>query len=60
MVYRTALFSKTLNDPYPGFQGYAIFYAEYSETVRDTNINLMEYYGLTYALLNSVISNDLE
>jgi len=32
-----------------------------SETVRDTDIVSTEYqWGLTYALLNSVISNDLE
>ena len=32
-----------------------------SETVLDADIVLMEYYqGLTYALLNSVISNNLE
>jgi len=58
MVYRTF---KDLERPLPRFSRLRyFFYAEYSETVRDTNINLMEYYGLTYALLNSVISNDLE
>ena len=29
MTYRTAPFSLTLNDPYPRFQGHAIFDAEY-------------------------------
>jgi len=29
MIYRTAPFSMTLNDPYSRFQGHAIFDAEY-------------------------------
>jgi len=29
MIYRTALFSMTLNDPYPQFQGTPFFDAEY-------------------------------
>jgi len=29
MIYRTALFSMTLNDSYPQFQGRALFDAEY-------------------------------
>jgi len=29
MIYRTAPFSMTLNDPYPRFQCHAIFDAEY-------------------------------
>jgi len=29
MIYRTAPFAMTLNDPYPRFQGHAIFDAEY-------------------------------
>jgi len=29
MIYRTALFSMTSNDPYPQFQGNPVFDAEY-------------------------------
>jgi len=53
----------TLNDPYPWFQGHDFLslILNISETVRDTDIVSMEYQqGLTYALLNCVISNDLE
>jgi len=44
MVYRTATFAMTLNDPYPGFQGHAILLTlNISETVRDTDIVSTEY-----------------
>jgi len=48
----------TLNDPYPRFQGHAIFDAEYliNGTMYRHSFNGV----LTHALLNSVISNDLE
>jgi len=49
----------TLNDPYPWFQGHTIL--RNGIWVHHTDIVSMEYkYGLKYALLNSVISNDLE
>ena len=35
MIYRTAPFSMTLNDPYPQFQA-TLFFDAISETVRDT------------------------
>jgi len=51
----------TLNDLYPRFQGHAIFDAKYlrNGTIYRHSFNgiLM---GLTHALLNSVVSNDLE
>ena len=46
MVYRTASFSMTLNDPCPRFQGHAILNSltlNISETVRDTDIVSMKY-----------------
>jgi len=44
MVYRTAPFSMTLNNPYTQFQGHAIFLTlNISETVRDTDIVSIEY-----------------
>jgi len=33
MIYRTAPFSITLNDPYPRFQGHFMFTLNISETV---------------------------
>jgi len=37
MVYRTAPFSMTLNDPYPRFQGHDFLSVNISETIRDTD-----------------------
>jgi len=61
MIYRTAPFSITLNDPYPYFQGHAIFDAEYlrNGTIYRHNFNGI-LIGLTHALLNRVVSNVLE
>jgi len=41
MIYRTAPFSMTLNDPYPRFHGHAILTLNIWETVRYTNINII-------------------
>jgi len=44
MVYRTAPFSVTLNDPYPWFQGHSIIYTlNISEMVRYTHTVSVEY-----------------
>jgi len=37
MIYRTAPFSMTLNDPYPSFKVTPCFDADISETVRNTD-----------------------
>jgi len=61
MIYRTAPFFNDTKLPL-----FTVSRSRYSltlnisETVRDADIVLMEYWGLTYALLNNVISNDLE
>ena len=58
MVYRTAPFSMTWNDPKPRFQVTTFFMMLHiSETVRDTYNEILR--G-TCALLKNVISNDLE
>ena len=60
MIYRTAPFSITLNDPYPRFQGHAIFVAE---CLRNGTRCRHSFNGIlirTHVLLNSVVSNDLE
>jgi len=45
MIYRTAPFSMTLNNPYPRFQVHTIFDAEYlrSGTIYYTDIVSMKY-----------------
>jgi len=43
MIYRTAPFSMTLNNPYPRFQGHATLTLNISETVQYTVIVSMEY-----------------
>jgi len=43
MIYLTAPFSMTLNDPYPRFQGHAILTLNISETVRYPDIVSMKY-----------------
>jgi len=64
MIYRTAPFSMTLNDPYPGFQGNAILWRWISQKRCEMQTwfqwNTDGDWGLTYAVLHSVISNDLE
>jgi len=61
MIYRTAPFSMTLNDPYPQFQGHAVFDAEYLRNGTTYRHRFNEILiGLTHTLLNSVISDDLE
>jgi len=60
MIYRTAPFSMTLKDPYPQFQGHAIFDAEYLRNDTRYRHNFNEILKRTYAVLNSVISNDIE
>jgi len=42
-IYRTAPFSITLNDPYPGFKVTPFFTLNVSETVRYTDIVSVEY-----------------
>jgi len=61
VIYRTAPFSMTLNDPYLQFQGQAIFDAEFlrNGTICRRSFNRI-LIGTTHALLNSVVSNDLE
>jgi len=44
MIYRTAPFSMTLNDPYPQFQGHAILWCWISQkrrTYRDSVIEIL-------------------
>jgi len=43
MIYQTALFSMTLNDPYPGFKVTQFLTLSTSVTVRDTDIVSIEY-----------------
>jgi len=43
MIYRTAPFSMTLNDPYPGFKVTPFLTLNISETVRYEDIVSMEY-----------------
>jgi len=58
MIYRTAPFSMTLNDPYLGFKITPVFEAEYLRN--GTRYIVSMKYGFTHAPFNSVISNDLE
>jgi len=60
MIYRTAPYSATLNDPYPRLQFLAILMLNIAETVRDTQFQWNTNRDFTHALLNIVISNDLE
>jgi len=48
-----------LNDPYPQFQGHAIFDAEYLRNGTRYRHSCNEILIGTYAVLNIVISNDL-
>jgi len=57
MIYRTALFSMTLNDHYPQFQEYLKNGTRYRHSVIEILIGT--YTRLT-PLRSSVISNDLE
>jgi len=63
MIYRTAPFPMTLNDPYPGLKVTPFFDAEY--LINDTRYR-HSFNGIpigTYTclyILNTVISNDLE
>jgi len=60
MIYRTAPFLMTLNDPYLLFQGHAIFDVEYlRNTTRRHNFNEI-LIGTYTRPTNSVILNDLE
>jgi len=54
MIYQTAPFSTTLNDPNPRFQGNAIL--NITETVRDTDIVSMQLLTGTYISLYSRVS----
>ena len=53
MVYRTSPFSTTLNDPYARFQGHAVLWRWIFPKRYEIDI-------VTHALLNNVISNDLD
>jgi len=57
MIYRMASFLMTLNDPHLGFKVTPFFDAEY---LRNSTRYRHSCNGITHALLNSVISNDLE
>jgi len=60
MICRTAPFSITLNDPNPSFKVRPFFDAEYLINGTTYIVSMKYQYGLTHALLNDVISNDLE
>ena len=62
MIYRTAPFSITLNDPYPQFKVTPFFDAEYLVNGTTYRHSFKEILIGTYTcpILNSVISNDLE
>ena len=49
----------TLNNPYPQFQGYAVFGAEYLRNGTTCRHRFKEILIVTNTVLNSVISNDL-
>ena len=61
IIYQTAPFSMTLNDPYPQFQDNAIIFdAEYLRNGTGYRHSCNGILIESHALLNNVISNDLK